>query len=79
MTTKRSELTGGELEALHVLAVGMAGRSVRNISDPDKGLRGVHSKSADGLIKRGLARDVRQWGAVEILPAGRTVLAGGEA
>ncbi len=72
--TTFNELTSGESEALHVLARGMATRAIRTASDKARGIHGVHSKSADGLIRRGLARDVAQWHAVEITDEGRKVL-----
>ena len=68
------ELTEGERDALHVLAIGMATRSVRTESDRANGIHCVQGKVANELIGRGLARDVPGWRAVELTDLGRAAL-----
>lgn len=71
-----ANLTRPELDALMVLDRGMAARSTRTIDDPGRWTRCVQGRAANRLVVLGLARDVHQWHAVEITPAGRAALAG---
>jgi hypothetical protein len=74
--TTDDQLTEPELEALHVLAAGMASRATTTVDDPERGLRGVNGRAANELVRRGYAREVASWRAVEITDAGRAALIG---
>ena len=72
--TNEYPMTVVELDALAVLAAGMACTSPRTASDRARGIHTINGRCAATLCGMGYARRVAQWDAVEITDLGRAAL-----